>query len=256
MKYSDSHCHLDFAEFDEHRDALIAQCAHANIHRLFLPGVDANSWQRQLTLCQQLSQDNCQLFPALGIHPWYVANSQEDDLTQLKTLLAATANIVAIGEIGLDGMIENMPRQQDFFAQQLTMARQFNLPVMVHHRKSHALIVPQLKAINLVRGGVIHAFSGSYQQAKAYLDLGFKLGIGGTITYERAQKTRNTIKKLPLNALLLETDAPAMPIAGQQGQQNSPLHLTHIFQCLCQLRPESAETIASQLEENINQLFF
>ena len=112
-----------------------------------------------------------------------------------------------------------------------------------------------LKKVNLTRAGIIHAFSGSYQQAKNYIDLGFKLGIGGTITYPRAEKTIKAIKRLPLDSLVLETDAPAMPLYGFQGQANSPLKLINVFESLVAIRQESAEAIAEQIEQNISQLF-
>ena len=136
------------------------------------------------------------------------------------------------------------------------LAQKNNLPVIVHHRRSHPLITPLLKKVSLKKAGIIHSFSGSYQQAKQYIDLGFKLGIGGTITYPRAQKTIKAIKRLPLESLVLETDAPAMPLFGYQGEINSPLRLLDVFNHLCEIREESAEEIAATVESNINEVFF
>ncbi len=213
----------------------------------------------------------------LGIHPWFLI--LEDKLHPKNLQLAFhqqkltdivshnRENIVAIGECGIDvfkakkntqneqALAKNIQLQQDFFDMQLTLAKAHNLPIVVHHCQSHHYILAQLKQHKLAKAGVIHAFSGSYQQAKAYVDLGFKLGIGGTITYPRAKKTINAIKRLPLSSLLLETDAPAMPPLGQQGKINSPLNVVKVFQALTTIRVESVEEIAKQIELNIEQLF-
>ena len=188
---------------------------------------------------------------------------------QLRQAIAKNHNkIIAIGECGIDvfkakkntvnekAFNENIKLQQAFFDMQLIIAKENKLPVIVHHCQSHQLILPLSKQHKLEKAGVIHAFSGSYQQAKDYVDLGFKLGIGGTITYPRAKKTINAIKRLPLSSLLLETDAPAMPPFGQQGMINSPLNLIKVLQALTLIRDEPEEFIAKQLEINVEQLFF
>jgi TatD DNase family protein len=163
---------------------------------------------------------------------------------------------VAIGEAGIDGVIaqaeNNLAQQIQIFEQQLNLAKSYQLPIIVHHRKSHQHIVAMLRQKNLTKGGIIHAFSGNYQQACQYIDLGFKLGIGGTITYPRAEKTIKAIKRLPLASLVLETDAPSMPLYGFQGQDNSPLQLIKVFQALVGIRSESAGELAHALESNIN----
>ena len=135
------------------------------------------------------------------------------------------------------------------------MAKQFQLPVILHHRKSHDIILRQLRQYQLPKGGVIHAFSGSYQQAMQYIQLGFKLGVGGTITYERAVKTRAVMAKVPLDALVLETDAPDMPICGRQGQRNSPEYLPEILAVLALLRHEPIEQITQVLWATTCALF-
>ena len=134
------------------------------------------------------------------------------------------------------------------------MAKGYSLPIIVHHRRSHQDIVAMLRQKQLTNGGIIHAFSGSYQQACQYIDLGFKLGIGGTITYPRAEKTLKAIKRVPLTSLVLETDAPAMPLYGFQGQDNSPLQLINVFQALTNIRLESSTEIAHALEENVKSV--
>ena len=158
---------------------------------------------------------------------------------------------------------KNLKTQQHFFDFQLNLAKENSLPVIIHHRQSHDKIVPFLKKYQLEKAGVIHGFSGSYQQAKTYIDLGFKLGVGSTISFSRAKKTINTIKRLPLTSIVLETDAPSMPLSkevlmgeGEPHKINSPINLMKIFELLVNIRTESSQDIALQLEENIEQLFF
>ncbi len=277
MQFTDSHCHLDFSEFDKGIAELLLQCKAKNIHRIIVPSVNPKHWQRVLSFTER-QDTNVNISCALGIHPWYLIlqdkiyptnydlTFQEQQLSQ--AILKNRHNIVAVGECGIDafkakkntineqGFNQNIKLQQEFFDMQLHIAKQNNLPVIVHHCQSHSLILPLLKQYKLDKAGVIHAFSGSYQQAIEYINLGFKLGIGGTITYPRAKKTINAIKRLPLSSLLLETDAPAMPLLGMQGMNNSPLNLVTVFQALIALRSEPKEVIAEQIEANVEQLFF
>lgn len=248
--FTDSHCHLDFTEFDANRDELMKRCAALNINRFIVPGITAKRWPRVLELCQTYPN----ALPCLGLHPWWIAKASDNDILQLEQLISKN-DLVAVGEIGIDGAIADIDKQIAYFVKQLQIAKKHRLPVVVHHRKSHHLIVPKLQQADLSEGGVIHAFSGSYQQAKAYIDLGFKLGIGGTITYPRAVKTINTVKKLPLESMLLETDAPAMPLDGFQGKINSPDKIINVFKHLCTLRNESPERLQQSIEQNLKQVF-
>lgn len=277
MQFTDSHCHLDFTEFSQNNSELLEQCITKNIHRIIVPSVDPHHWQRVLTLAEQ-QKANMKVSCALGIHPWFLilqdkASTEYYNLTfqekQLNQVVSQNRDkIIAIGECGIDvfkakkntssevAFNKNIQLQQNFFDMQLSTAKKNNLPVIVHHCQSHQFILPFLKQCKLDKAGVIHAFSGSYQQAKDYIDLGFKLGIGGTITYPRAKKTINAIKRLPLSSLLLETDAPAMPPLGMQGKNNSPLNLIAVFQALVSIRSEPQEVIAKQIEANVDELFF
>ena len=284
MQFTDSHCHLDFPELTTNLSQLLKQCANNQVKRIIIPAVYPEHWQRVLDLAnskflaQKNENDHVELACAIGIHPWFQIShpnseqvNQHLDIYQKRLTEKVNEhrkNIVAIGECGIDvfkakkntdseqALKDNLTSQQSLFDMHLNIAKNNCLPVIVHHCQSHHYIQPLLKQYNLEKSGVIHAFSGSYQQAKNYVDLGFKLGIGGTITYPRAKKTINAIKKLPLECLLLETDAPAMPPLGKQGEVNSPLNIVEIFQALTEIRTESAEEVANQLEENNNQLFF
>ena len=258
MKFTDSHCHLDFDELKQDLSTLLPQCTQLGIHRIVVPSIDPSDWQAVLALTQFKS--DTKILAALGIHPWFLTDLAEQTLDDLTALLVQkNSSICAIGEAGIDIPVSeqqnNLNKQLYFFEYQLQLAKQYNLPILIHHRRSHQFIIPLLKKYQLEKSGIIHGFSGSYQQAVDYLDLGFKLGIGGTITYPRAQKTISTIKQLPLTCFVLETDAPAMPLYGFQGQPNTPLQLIKIFEHLVAIRDESAEKIANQLEINNNQLF-
>lgn len=262
MKFTDSHCHLDFDAFSNQREALIEQCTLAGIHQFIIPSISPKNWQKILTLAATLNKVNnnkYNIFPCLGIHPWFLNKLTDNDLAALSSLVSTNKKqLVAIGEAGIDIPIaeqyNNLQKQLHFFDFQIQLAKEQKLPIIVHHRRSHAHIYPMLKEAKLADRGIIHAFSGSYQQAKLYIDLGFKLGIGGTISYPRAKKTINAIKRLPLESLVLETDAPAMPLSGHQGEINSPLRLLDIFNYLVAIRTESAATINQALEKNIRQI--
>jgi len=287
MQFTDSHCHLDNKAFQEQLPSLLTLCAKLAINRIIIPAICPDNFDNVLNLTKLYHNNPIKLYPCLGIHPWFLQELNDAHLELLKDKVKQEKeNIIAIGEIGIDGANikrsddpENeLFKQQHFFDFQLNLAKQQNLPVIIHHRQSHQYIVPVLKQYKLARAGVIHGFSGSYQQAKDYLDLGFKLGVGSTITYSRAKKTINTLKRLPLESLVLETDAPSMPLSdevvskvvltqAQVGMQqeialpdntpaNSPLNLIKIFEVLKAIRTESTEEIALQLESNIKQLFF
>ncbi len=259
LKFTDSHCHLDFPELSTDLTELLSRCQAQGIHRYIVPSISPTNWQSVLELAD-LSTDQIKILPATGIHPWYLDGLNDDALILLTdTVKANRDKIVAIGETGIDGKIadefDNMAKQCKFFEYQLALANNEKLPLIIHHRKSHQELVTILKRSVPNSGGVVHGFSGSYQQAKHYLDLGLKLGIGGTISYERAKKTIKTISKLPLDSIVLETDAPAMPLSGYQGQPNSPLRLINVFELLVDIRTESEQDIAQQIEVNLDQLF-
>lgn len=258
MKFTDSHCHVDFSAFSDSRPDLLRNCQSVGIHQLLVPSVSPSNWQNVLHL-SSLSTPQLALLPALGIHPWYLADLNDLALEQLSDVVHVNRNkIVAIGETGIDGKIaeeyDNLTQQQHFFDYHLQLANAEQLPLIIHHRKSHHTLLACMKRTAPKYGGVVHAFSGSYQQAKQYLDLGLHLGIGGTISYERAKKTINTVRKLPLTSIVLETDAPAMPLHGFQGEANSPLRLINVFDLLVGIRAESALEIAQQIELNVTAL--
>lgn len=254
MPFFDTHCHLDFAELDSVRAESLRAAQAYGVEKILLPGVKAKRWPRVTALVNQQPTLLCY---ALGLHPFWTSEHQAEDLQQLQLLLEnKPSGLVAIGECGLDQVAapELMKRQLELLEGQLELARRFDLPLTIHVRKAHPQLQSLLKQYSGVEG-VIHGFSGSYELAKSYFNLGFKLGVGGTITYPRANKTREAVAKLPLEALVLETDAPDMPICGCQGQVNRPDYLPEIFAVLSELRCEKEEEVKQALWQNSLALF-
>ncbi len=254
----DSHCHLDFDDFDRDREQVIEACLNKDIHKILIPGVSPSHWGKQINLCKRHDA----LVLALGIHPYFLEGVELTSLEHLDALLSRyKEQVVAVGEIGIDGFIAkqatgaNIDVQQAFFVEQLRLAQLHALPIIIHHRQSHNQIIRMLKALKFKQGGVIHAFSGSKQEAMSYIDLGFLLGVGGTITYERAVKTRQTIQEIPLDYLLLETDSPDMPLHGFQEKRNSPDRIVNVAQQLALLKGVSIDQLSEQTDKNFYRLF-
>jgi TatD DNase family protein len=245
----DSHCHLDFSCFEHDRVEVLNNCTRLAVNTIVIPGTQASKWQRQIELCDLYPQ----LRFALGLHPYFLNSFKSAHLVHLGNLLNQHQNkVLALGEIGLDKHIDvDWKLQVNVFEQQLTIAKEHALPVILHHRNSHNELIRILKVNKFSQGGIVHAFSGSLQEAYTYLDLGFKIGIGGGITYSRANKTRKTITQLPLSCLVLETDAPDMPLMGKQGKRNSPEYLPEIFESLLALRSETKQQILHACLHNV-----
>jgi TatD DNase family protein len=253
----DSHCHIDLPDFDNDRTEVINAALTAGIIRILVPGLGLE----QVTTLPTLKLNYPMLDIAAGFHPYFL-NEMTDrqwhrSLAQMSDWVSAhQSDIVAIGEFGLDATLAlPMTFQRMVFVDQLELSKQFNKPVVLHHRKSHNEVIRLLKQQRFGQCGVIHAFSGSAQIAHTYIDMGFKLGIGGTITYPRGEKTRKALKDIPLEAMLLETDAPDMPLCGYQGMRNSPERLPLIAQQLAQLKQLSVEEVAEVTTMTYNSLF-
>ncbi len=253
----DSHCHFDFSAFDADRAAVWQRCRQAGVSALIIPGVAPAQW----ALTQQVSGQLAGVYHGLGVHPWWVddALSATDHLTRCRRSLAGALNApgcVALGECGLDALIDTpLATQIPVLTMQLELACELDKPLILHCRKAHNELLQLLTRHRPAAGGVVHAFSGSAELALQYWRLGFRLGIGGTITYPRANKTREAVRQLPLEALLLETDAPDMPLSGRQGQRNSPEYLPDIARALASLRGETLQRIAETTTANARQLF-
>ncbi|ARJ41243.1 metal-dependent hydrolase [Pantoea alhagi] len=254
MRFIDTHCHFDFPPFTGHEEESLSRAAQAGVEKIIVPAVDAT----RFALVLQLAHQYAPLYAALGLHPIVIQQHSDAALEQLEQhLRQRPTKLVAIGEIGLDLYMDDpqFDRQQYFLDAQLRLARKYDLPVILHSRRTHDKLAQHLRRIEVPRRGVVHGFAGSVQQAQAFIAAGYAIGVGGTITYPRASKTRNTIAQLPLEALLLETDAPDMPLNGFQGQPNRPEQAVKVWQTLCELRQEAPEEIAATLTSNSEKLF-
>jgi len=251
MQLVDTHCHIDIEAFDSDREQVLQRAAERGVRRLVIPAIDAAHWEGLIGLCD--AQPG--LFPALGLHPVFLAAHSTDDITALESTIEKHRP-VAVGEIGLDYFVRELDRdrQQVLFEAQLEIARNTNLPVILHVRKAHDAVLATLRRIP-VQGGTVHAFNGSLQQARQYIDMGFKLGFGGMLTYPRSTKIRQLARDLPIEAIVLETDAPDMTVAAHRGERNSPEYLPDCLQALAEVRNVEPDEVARQTTRNAVSVF-
>lgn len=247
----DSHIHLDDARFDPDREAVIASARAAGIAMQVVPAVDRASWDKVESICAHSNS----LFPAYGLHPMFLSHHQPSHLQELEAWLHAHRS-VAIGEIGLDLYIAGLDRdlQQRYFESQLLLARQFDLPVIVHARHAFDEVTLALRRMGGLRG-VVHSFSGSEEQAKQLWKLGFHIGIGGPVTYQRAQRLQRIVAHMPLEFLLLESDAPDQPGSAHRGQRNEPAFVVDVLNCIAKLRDMDPNELAAITTANASSLF-
>ena len=262
----DTHCHLDAAEFDADRDAVRQRARDAGVGLCVIPAVERANWAKVREVAHRYGD-----VYALGIHPLYVPQAQEDDLLALDELLSASQDdprLVAVGEIGLDYFVPALcePAQREkqwrFYTAQLQLARKHGLPVILHVRRSADMLLKGLRRTP-VKGGIAHAFNGSLQQAQAFIDLGFVLGFGGAMTFERATQLRHLAATLPLSAIVLETDAPDIPpqwlyrTAEQRAQgagqgRNEPGELPSIAKTMGSVRSLSLIELATETSHQLH----
>ncbi len=267
MPWIDTHCHLDAAEFDADRDVVRQNAKSLGVETCVIPAVMASHFDEVRLLAHRHADAY-----ALGIHPLYTPQAKDTDLATLATHLHAhreDKRLVAVGEIGLDGFVseintpEAFEKQVHFFEAQLQLAQRHQLPVILHVRRSADGLLKGLRQIP-VAGGIAHAFNGSLQQAKMFIEMGFKLGFGGAMSYDRATKLRALATELPLSALVLETDAPDIPPhwiyttaqdreKGKAQGRNSPAELPRIASVLAELRGISLEELAAATSANARQ---
>ena len=247
----DSHCHLDDPAFDPERDAVVRRAREAGVTRQVVPAVAAADWPRLRAVCAA----HAGLYPAYGLHPLALAAHRPAHLAQLREWVARERP-VAVGECGLDYFVEGLDRtaQAGWFEAQLRIAREFELPVIVHARRAVDAVIALLRKVGGLRG-VVHSFSGSAQQARQLRELGFLLGLGGPVTYPRANRLRRLAADMPLDSLLLETDAPDQPDAGHRGQRNEPARLPAILAAIAALRGADPADIATATTRNAERLF-
>ncbi|SFK24769.1 TatD family hydrolase [Rhodanobacter glycinis] len=248
---ADSHVHLDDPRFDDDRGDVLARARRAGLNTLIIPGVDAASWTKLLAL----HHAEPGVYVAYGLHPMFLARHQPCHLDTLKQWLVRERP-VAVGEIGLDFHAEGLDAetQRQYFHRQLELAREHDLPVIVHARRALDEVIHTLRRFD-IRRGVVHSFSGSEQQARQLWQLGMHLGIGGPVTHARAQRLQRIVANMPIEHLLLESDAPDQPGAGHRGQRNEPAFITETLRCIARLRDEAEDAIAAATLANTRRLF-
>ncbi|WP_434572379.1 TatD family hydrolase [Pseudomonas sp. Z3-6] len=256
MELIDTHTHLDFPDFDADRPALLAESRALGVRQMVVLGVYRDNWQQ----VWDLVQSDPDLHAALGLHPVYLDQHQPDDVSLLREWLGRLAGhrqLCAVGEIGLDYYIPTLDRerQQALFEAQLQLAVEFELPALIHVRRSHADVIATLKRMGPKRAGIIHAFAGSFEEAREYIKLGFKLGLGGAATWPQALRMHRVLAQFPLDAVVLETDSPDMAPAMFPGQRNSPAHLPAICEALAGIMGVSPERLAEASTANARKLF-
>ncbi len=235
--FIDTHCHLDAAEFDGTQADIVRDAQTTGVSRIVVPSVSRDNFDTVRSLCEKYPM----CAPAYGIHPMYTVAATPNDLDVLHDFLGQHKP-VALGEIGLDFFIKehDQDTQEFFFVRQLELARAFNLPVLLHIRHAQDVVLKHLRQ-HKVRGGFAHAFNGSRQQADEFIKLGFKLGFGGAMTYPRATRIRELAASLPLDCIVLETDAPDQPSVEHRGERNEPAFLPEIAAEIARLRDMEIE---------------
>jgi TatD DNase family protein len=247
----DSHSHFDAREFDADRPAAHARALAAGVQAQVVPAVDAAGWPKLKAVCAGFPG----LHPAYGLHPMYLHAHRPEHLTDLRAWIERERP-VAVGECGLDFFVEGLDAeaQQFYFDAQLRLAREFELPVIVHARRAVDAVIAAIRKVGGLRG-VVHSFSGSAEQAAQLHRLGFLLGIGGPVTYERAYRLRGLVAMMPLEQLLLETDAPDQPDVDHRGERNEPAYLTKVLGVVAELRGVPPELLATATTGNAERLF-
>lgn len=242
----DTHCHLDAAEFDADRDEVALSAHQAGVACMVVPGVEVANFPAVQALCGRFHF----CVAAYGIHPMYVMHAQESDINALRLWLERE-QAVAVGEIGLDFFVQGLDtdRQLWFFREQLKLAAELHLPVILHVRRAVDAVIAELRRYG-IKSGIAHAFNGSRQQADILMDMGFKLGFGGAMTFDRALKIRELARSLPLEAIVLETDAPDISPVWIAGQRNSPQQLPEIAKVLAELRGIEVDQVITATTKN------
>jgi len=249
MKLVDSHCHLDDHRFDADRAEVLERAREAGISKIVVPAVSRDGWQR----LAELAETSSSLFPAYGLHPWFCEKHREQDLELLSGFLE---DAVAVGECGLDFGKGRAPESEQlkWFRAQLELADEHSLPVIVHAYKSLDRVSRELKSFPQLKG-VIHSFSGSLQQAAQLMAQGFLLGVGGAVTWPQANRLRAVVKDIPLEYLLLETDAPDQSGAPHRGERNEPAFLVEIAGVIATIRGIEIGELAEASSRNAGEMF-
>nr|WP_282452945.1 TatD family hydrolase [Lysobacter sp. CAU 1642] len=242
---------MDVDEFAEDRPAVLDRARRAGVEEQLVPAIDRAHWPALAALVEAEPG----LYPAYGLHPMFLDEGSDDDLAALPGFLDRHP-AAAIGECGLDHYVEGLDRERQLrvFRGQLRLARERDLPLVVHARRAVDLVIAEIRNVGGLRG-VVHSFSGSAEQAAQLYRLGFSLGLGGPVTYERARRLRALVAEMPIDHLLLETDAPDQPPSWRRGQRNEPGELPRIGATIAALRGIAPQDLAVATRDNARRLF-
>ena len=248
----DTHSHFDVDSFDADRNAVLARARAAGVNAQVVPAIAASGWEALRALCAREPG----LHPAYGLHPMYLEQHDPAHLDALPEWLAGE-DCVAVGECGLDFYVEGLDAelQRRYFQRQLELAREHELPVVLHARRAVDEVIATIRRVGVPAGGVVHSYPGSAEQARQLFKLGFCLGIGGPVTYERANRLRAVVREMPLEFLLLETDSPDQPLSGHQGERNEPARLREVLSVVAALRGVDEAVIAEATTANARRVF-
>ena len=247
----DAHCHLDFPDFDADREAVFDRARAVDVRHFVVPGTTRARWPNVLALGERDDVSVC-----LGLHPYFMEEHGEGDVEALAQALDDHPEAVAIGECGIDARFtETLDAQWRLFDAQLKLAKTRDMPVVIHCVHANDKVAKRLRQLALPAGGLIHAFAGSPEQAKTFLDLGFVLGLGGAVTFDRAKRLHRAVESLPDGGYVLETDSPDMPLAGHQGQGNEPACVAEVCRAVAALRCQTATQVAERSTEAARRLF-
>lgn len=252
MRLIDAHCHFDFPCFDQRRKSVLEEARTLGLSHLVIPGVRRADWGRVTRVASEYEG----LYYCLGIHPWYVDEHTEEDLTALEQAFQVRPDhCVAVGECGLDRLHGSLVNQYPWFEAQIDIAARNHMPLVVHSVRTHDEVAEVLKRKAFSGRTLVHGFAGSYQQASKLVELGCFIGVGGLVTQGRARKTRETLARLPVDALVLETDAPDMAPQGVATGENSPVYLNRILAALAELRGTDSEHLGRTLLCNVQRFY-
>lgn len=247
----DAHCHLNFPDFDADREAVFERARAAGVGHFVVPGTTRQRWSNVLALGKRDDVSVC-----LGLHPYFIDEHRDTDLEALEEALDASPGVVAVGECGIDARFEeSWDAQWHYFDAQLHLAKKRALPVVIHCVQANDKVAKCLRQLDLPAGGLIHAFAGSPEQAQKFLDLGFVLGLGGAVTFERAKRLHRAVKSLPDDGYVLETDSPDMPLAGRQGERNEPASVAQLCRVVADIREQSPKQVAADSTATAHRLF-
>lgn len=247
----DTHCHLDIPEFDDSRTSLLESCMASGMRAIVVPAVTRSTWDTVRQVCSE----SALLWPAFGLHPCYVAQHQMSDVDALDSYLQQ--GVVAVGEVGLDAFHgdTDLDQQLALLRAQIAVARNHRLPLIIHARKTQDLVLRELRRQRFEWGGVMHAFSGSQQQAERFIEAGFCIGFGGAATYDRAQKLRGILTAIPITSVVLETDSPDIPPSFARHEINTPFNLFRITEILADVMGIEVAALARQSTINALRAF-